>query len=614
LARDSFASDKMSLSRLDLARSSMIRTAMIRTARTAVTLLFLAGLPSFGQAAPAGTDHGQQSPMPVVTSQSGPPFQLHAESNLVVVRVVVRDSQGRPLSNLRKENFTLLDNGEEQKISQFSVEIPAETQPGTPPHGGSPQAELPHQEAAGQPRQIAFYFDDLNMALDEINNARDAADSYLTKSLQPPDRAAIFTSSGKVHTDFTSDLKTLHEALTQVVPISKVRACPEISDYQAERIVDHEDGDAIGLAVSDLKNRCHACPPAGNSSLGKPGDPLPDCPPAEVLIAYVRHDAEVALDEARQRSQRSIAMLDAIVLGMAHMYGQKEIILTSPGFIPWNLGEELNHVIDHALNSQIVISSLDPKGLPLLMPGSDVSTTIDPQSISFMNSFASSSEHYTSAVLWQIAEETGGDFFHNNNDLNAGFARLAEEPVSYILAFTPSNLDGKFHKLQVRLVEAKGTLQARRGYFAVKQASDIPTVEAQEQEELRQTVASRQEFHDLALNISTQLDPANDGGKQLTVLLKLDLNSVSFRKDGDRNLNTLTFIAGIYDAAGKWITGEQKRVDLKLPDAQLADMRAKGVGMKNVFELKPGSYLVREVVMESENHHVGAVNLNVQVN
>src|SRR5579872_1359127 len=57
--------------------------------------------------------------VPTAAPAQSQPFQLHVESNLVVVRVVVRDSQGRPLTNLKKENFSLFDNGEQQTISQF---------------------------------------------------------------------------------------------------------------------------------------------------------------------------------------------------------------------------------------------------------------------------------------------------------------------------------------------------------------------------------------------------------------------------------------------------------------------------------------------------------------
>ena len=147
-------------------------------------------------------------------------------------------------------------------------------------------------------------------------------------------------------------------------------------------------------------------------------------PKAQTLRQCPSVSAILQSSQSWQRSQRSIGMLNAIVLGMARMYGQKEIILTSPGFIPRNLQDEVNHVIDRALNSQIVISSLDPKGVALLMPEVDVTSNFDPKFISLMNSFAGSRELYATAVLAQVAEETGGDFFHHNNDLNAGFARL----------------------------------------------------------------------------------------------------------------------------------------------------------------------------------------------
>ena len=35
--------------------------------------------------------------------------------------------------------------------------------------------------------------------------------------------------------------------------------------------------------------------------------------------------------------------------------------------------------------------------------------------------------------------------------------------------------------------------------------------------------------------------------------------------------------------------------------------------MKTIFELKPGTYLLREVVQDSEEHHLGVINRSVQV-
>jgi VWFA-related protein len=77
------------------------------------------------------------------------------------------------------------------------------------------------------------------------------------------------------------------------------------------------------------------------------------------------------------------------------------------------------------------------------------------------------------AVLEELADGTGGVFFHNNNDVNEGFRRVAARPeYSYVLAFSPQDVkfDGRFHKLKVTVNSgSKVTVQARKGYYAPKQ-------------------------------------------------------------------------------------------------------------------------------------------------
>ena len=79
-------------------------------------------------------------------------------------------------------------------------------------------------------------------------------------------------------------------------------------------------------------------------------------------------------------------------------------------------------------------------------------------------------------VLAQVAEGTGGEFFHNNNDLKGGFGRLAGSPGAYILAFAPKDLkpDGKLHELKVTLAEKETGygIQARRSYFAPRNEAE----------------------------------------------------------------------------------------------------------------------------------------------
>jgi Ca-activated chloride channel family protein len=71
--------------------------------------------------------------------------------------------------------------------------------------------------------------------------------------------------------------------------------------------------------------------------------------------------------------------------------------------------------------------------------------------------------------LRKIADETGGGYFELSKtaDLAPTFTRVAQELHSqYVLGFTPTSLDGKVHKLLVRMKQPGMTARARRSYLA----------------------------------------------------------------------------------------------------------------------------------------------------
>jgi Ca-activated chloride channel family protein len=71
--------------------------------------------------------------------------------------------------------------------------------------------------------------------------------------------------------------------------------------------------------------------------------------------------------------------------------------------------------------------------------------------------------------LRRLTEETGGGYFElrRTADLNATFSRVADElHRQYVLGFTAANLDGKVHKLDVRVKRPGMTVRARKSYVA----------------------------------------------------------------------------------------------------------------------------------------------------
>jgi VWFA-related protein len=533
---------------------------------------------------------------------------LQIESNLVVVRVVVRDAQGNPVADLRKEDFKLSDNGKEQSIAQFAVETSSES---------SPASAATAPQSSATPRYLALYFDDLEMSPDEIMRARDAADRYLSKSLGASGRAGIFTSSGMVEAEFTSDLKTLHDALLKLQSNSRLgTGCPNLSDYQAKMIVEQTSpadlqgtgptmpspgSDALAAALDEAKNICHDLSANGRLILMK---------------------AQQILGQAVWQAQYSLQGLKDVVNHISDMPGQRSVVFLSPGFLTDELGSQISAIADRALHSQVVIGSIDSVGLATKLPETDIRTgytTVDSHLLAVKRDLAHTREEQALSVLQEVADDTGGRFFHNDNDLEAGIRTATTlSDVSYVLAFAPSSLksDGRFHSIKVTLREKrKGVaLQARRGYFAPLAGAKPPDELA---EAMRSAVLSRNDMRGLPLDVTTEISRGtgeNAGKAELGIMARVEVGRVHFRKDGDHNLNTLTFVSSVFDHDGLWVGGQQKKLPLDLPDDKLQQLiNSPGVLMRSAFHLAPGTYSVREVVMDSEEHHIGAVTQSVEV-
>ena len=132
--------------------------------------------------------------------------------------------------------------------------------------------------------------------------------------------------------------------------------------------------------------------------------------------------------------------------------------MISPGFISSTL-RGIDHIINRALQLEVVISSIDPKGMFVLSSQSNASRDTVPwgQSPAKSAGFRPQGENTATSVLAEVAEGTGGQYFHDTNDLSAGFRSLSGFRGSYILAFVPSDfkLDGRFHRLKVVLAEKR---------------------------------------------------------------------------------------------------------------------------------------------------------------
>ena len=112
--------------------------------------------------------------------------------------------------------------------------------------------------------------------------------------------------------------------------------------------------------------------------------------------------------------------------------------------------------------------------------------------------------------------------------------------------------------------------------------------------------------------MNLQYARAGDTAVKLNVLAKVNLKQLRFRKVDDRNLNTLTVVASVFDRNGNFVAGMQKVVELRLRDQTLDSINS-GITVKTTLDLTPGSYLVRLVVRDSEGQTMSARNGVVEI-
>jgi VWFA-related protein len=145
----------------------------------------------------------------------------------------------------------------------------------------------------------------------------------------------------------------------------------------------------------------------------------------------------------------------------------------SPGFLtvsPESMREE-SQVLDAAAESKVTVSALDARGLystELDASQRGANTALDLTSADVLQNH-SNAMSLNEDIMSSLADGTGGTYFHDSNDLEGGFQRLASAPeFVYLLEISLENSkrDGSYHRLQVKLDQNGLKLQSRRGYFA----------------------------------------------------------------------------------------------------------------------------------------------------
>lgn len=378
------------------------------------------------------------TPFPAEPATASIPEPLRVDVNAVLIPVVVREQGGRSVDGLRKEDFAVFDDGKRKDLTGFTVERRAT--------GSNRTSGLPD-------RVTVFLLDDMHLSVTELAPAQQAVLKALDGALTGTDVVAVVSASGKVNSGLTNDRTKLSAAVMAVQPHGIYKSdsseCPKIGYYQADLIRRH-NAEAVNDALKQVMVQCN-----------------PNVP-ADMAQNIVDQSARRILTVSEQDVMTTYASTTEFVRRMAKLPGQHLLILVSTGFLP--IEEEAraaeSALIDVAIQSNVSISVLDARGLyTASLTASDNLADRDPTQV---GSYLLTELRLAENAMGELADGTGGDFFHDNNDLDSGMKMLVAQPETlYILQFKPDHpkADGASHKLSVKVDREHVIVQARKSYF-----------------------------------------------------------------------------------------------------------------------------------------------------
>jgi len=419
--------------------------------------------------ASAQTPPPTQNVTPELQTHSQPTPTIRAGAKLVIVDITVSDKNGKPIHNLKKEDFTVLENANPQTINTFDehVALSASDAVKFPPLPPMPPGVFTNITSAPVNSAVnIILIDSLNTPYDDQSYLRSQLVNYINHA-RPGTSIAIFalTTSLNMLQGFTSDT----EVLKRVVSKQAGNASPLIARTQTGE-------DSSNLEVANLGG-------AGGGGAA-----------ALALAAFQSFQSTFVSGDA-QTYQRARITLDAFNLlarYLSNIPGRKNLVWFSGSF-PLDLDPnsaispnsansfagsneeaEVHRIIALLAHGQIAVYPVDCRGVqasPQSLGEYQGNITNDGNPANFNNDKTSfehnmAQDHFT---MERLANNTGGRAIMNENDLTKATAEAIEIGSNYYtISYTPSNANwkGDFRKIQVKLDHQGYTLAYRRGYYA----------------------------------------------------------------------------------------------------------------------------------------------------
>ncbi len=527
-----------------------------------------------------------------------------ARTELVLIATLVTDKSGNHINGLKKEDFTVLENGAEQKIATFE-EITSDAHRLSRPRNPN---EFSNSLAGGpSARRITLIVLDLinTPFVDQVYARKDLL-KYLTQSVDQREPTALYTlTRSGIHVihDFTTDPRVLVAALHRV-------------KGDASQIVDRpEDVEAMTGTAS----------PDGSAGV----DPAAVQSEADRLQTMME-DAELNFQSFQQRLAITYTLqgMQQVSQALAGFPGRKSLIWASGGF-PFSVSDNTmqlapagrdsltdvlpmyEHTWQLLNDAQIALYPVDVKGLQV---STAPSATVRNPGRNYARNM-SWRQLDTQSTLQTFASMTGGRAYYNSNDLVKGFRDAVKDSAEYYMLgyyLDRSKTKAGWRKLAVKVKRDHVDVRARSGFFVTKATVDP---ENSRNSDISSALQSPLDYTSIALVVRwDKIEPSKEPGKKHVNYGMHLAPDAALINDAENNHVVLDFVALAKTPEGKTVdhpVGQQ--IEAHLTAEKVVAVHQKGIAYSGALDLAPGEYTVRFVVRDDLSGRIGSVAAPLKV-
>jgi VWFA-related protein len=514
----------------------------------------------------------------------------------VLVDVVVTDKKGQPITGLKAEDFTVEENGKKQKIASFSP--PGADQKAPQPLPAGLLTNRPeYLKPAGIPTVLLL--DAANSHFLDQAYGRGQMLKYVMEQSGAGVPMAVMTLTGRLQVlqDFTSDPKILTTAIRKLQP--------------QEPILQSMTSPAQGNVEPGLRSSSANVPVAPSEQFAE-------------LVAISQAQVESFQNQAagyalEVRTLVTIQAMRDLARALGGLPGRKNVVWLTADF-PFDLipedtnksdaevladlpsmanvrNDSVNNAAGNGLSQQRGMHNQQIREAQFALASAGIAV----YPVDMRGLMASGIDANTTSSLEELARQTGGKAYVNQNEIKNGIAlAVSDEKASYALGYYPENKkwDGRFRTIKVKLDHGDREIRYRKGYFAL----DPTQVKNPHYES---DVAEAMEFHAPATQVSFMAQTKSTGPGKVRVVFLVDAHTLSAEDTSGSKKMNVSLYASVYSSSGKNLGSRSLKVDRAFDAATYKQILDKGMMVPIDLDLPAGANQLRLAVLDNKTGFIG---------